>query len=436
MNKTSILIDKCKWIITQDDERTVLKNKSIYIEDGIITEISDKINVEAEYVINGENKLCMPGLINLHTHSPMSLFRGYADDMPLMKWLKEKIWPLEQKLTPKLCYLGALLSCLEMIRTGTTFFVDMYWFPIEIAKAIDRTDLKALITIGVLDNFDSSLRDQAINQINKFLSEIKAFSPKIIGGIGTHAPYTCSPELLLKCKEIAENEKIPIQIHIAETRREQAEFEKKYGKREVEYLSDLGFLSNNVLAVHCVWLSKNEIKKMSEYNVKVVHCPISNMKLAVGGVMPLIELLEANVTVGLGTDGPASNNCLDMFQTMKFCALIHKHHRWDPSIVNSQLVLDLATINGAKALRLPNVSGRISVNEPADLVLINLNSANLQPIHSSNTIISHLIYSTSGFNVSDVIIDGKLVLKNGSFMNISLSEVLDEINYELSKLLE
>jgi len=432
----SVLIKKCKWIITQDKERKILKNKSIYIENGLITEISEKISVEADYIINGENKICIPGLINLHTHSPMSLLRGYADDMPLMEWLEKKIWPIERKLTPKLCYLGALLSCLEMIRTGTTFFVDMYWHPLEIAKAANQVGLKALIMIGVLDNFNSDLREKSLKEIRHFLSAIKQYYPNIRGGIGTHAPYTCSPELLLSCKELALKENIPIQIHLAETRREQVEFEKKYGRREVEYLASMGFLSRDVklMAVHCVWLSKNEISLLREYDVSVVHCPISNMKLAVGGVMPLIEMLRAGIKVGLGTDGPASNNSLDMFQTMKFCALIHKHHRWDPTVANAQLVLDFATINGARILGFNNVLGQICEGGSADIVLLNANSINLQPVHSSSTIISHLVYSACGYNVSDVIVNGRPLLLNGSFTNVNADNIINYISHELEKL--
>jgi len=430
----SILIKNCSWLVTQDDNRPVLKGISIYIEDGVVREISPRISLEAEFVIDGSGKICLPGLINLHTHSPMSLLRGYADDLPLMEWLREKVWPIECKLTREHCYLGALLSCLEMARTGTTLFVDMYWHPLEIARAASEVGLKAVIAVGVLDNFDSSLRDKSVREVEDFLRAVKEFSPRIVGAIGTHAPYTCSEELLLKCREIAEREDVLLHIHVAESRSEQVDFEEKYGKREVEFLADIGFLSPRVLAAHCVWLSKNEVKLLADHGVKVAHCPTSNMKLAVGGVAPIPELLNFGVTVGLGTDGPASNNCLDMFEAMKLCALIHKHHRWDPTVIPAQLALDFATIGGASALGLEGVWGKVVEGAPADLVLVNARSPNLLPIHSSSTVISHLVYSACGFNVGDVIVDGELILHNGVFTRVDEREIYDKVSSVVDEL--
>ncbi|MCS7363903.1 MAG: amidohydrolase [archaeon GB-1867-035] len=432
---SSILIKNCRWIVTQDEERSILKNCSVYIEDGLIAEVSSKIPVEAENVIDGSRMICLPGLINLHTHSPMSLLRGYADDLPLMEWLENKIWPVERKLSPYHCYLGALVSFMEMVKTGTTFFVDMYWNPIEIARAADEIGLKGVVSIGVLDDFKSYLRDFMIREVEKFIVDVKRFSPRVIGAIGPHAPYTCSEELLLKCVDIAEREDCLLHIHLAETRREQALFEEKFGVREVTFLSNLGFLSPKVLAAHCVWLSKNEVKLLGESGVRVAHCPVSNMKLAVGGVAPLPELIECGVTVGLGTDGPASNNSLDMFETMKFCSLIHKHHRWDPTMASAQLVLDLATINGAKAVMLENVCGRIAEGFAADLVLLNSFEVNLLPNIFPHSIVSHLVYSARGFNVSHVIVDGELIYSNGRFTRVDEGEIYSRFLSEVEKLL-
>lgn len=432
---SSILIRNCRWIVTQDDDRSVLRNYSVYVEDGLIVEVSPNVHVEAEVVIDGSNLICIPGLINLHTHSPMSLLRGYADDLPLREWLENKIWPIERKLSPRHCYLGALVSFMEMVRTGTTFFVDMYWHPIEIARAAEKIGLKGVVSIGVLDNFRSYLRDFMIREVEKFIVEVKRFSPRIVGAVGPHAPYTCSEELLLKCRDIAEREDCLLHIHLAETRGEQYLFEKKFGFREVVFLSNIDFLSSRVLAAHCVWLSKNEVKLLGEYGVRVAHCPVSNMKLAVGGVAPLPELIENGVVVGLGTDGPASNNSLDMFETMKFCSLIHKHHRWDPTIASSQFVLDLATVNGARAVMLESVCGRIVEGCAADLVLIDSSSVNLLPDIFSHSVISHLVYSVKGFNVSHVIVDGELIYSNGRFMRVDEREIYDEFLSEVERLL-
>jgi 5-methylthioadenosine/S-adenosylhomocysteine deaminase len=421
----SIKLENCKFIITQNDGK-ILKDHSIFIEDGKISEISEKIDVEAEYVLNCEDKICMPGLINTHTHAAMSLFRGYADDLPLEIWLKDKMWPLERKLTPEQCYIGTLLSCIEMIKNGVTLFLDMYFNPMMTVKAAAETGLKAIVSIGVFDFDDSYMRDKMINEINTFLHEVKPYEPKIIGAIGPHAPYTCSNELLMKCKDIAEKEKRLIHIHLAETMEEQAMFEEKYSKREIEYLNDIGFLSSNVIAAHCVWVSKREIKLLGENNVKVSHCPISNMKLAVGGVLPLCEFLANNVIVSLGTDGAASNNSLNMFEVMKFCALIHKHSTLDPSLASAKLVLDFGTVNGALATNKINSLGKIVEDAPADIIVLNSFTPNMHPL-SENNLISHIVYASSPHNVLHVIIDGEIVLFNGFLTKVNEREIYERV---------
>jgi len=425
LTSNTILIEKCKWIVTQNRDRKILRNKSIYIEDGRIVEISDKIPVEAEYILNGEGKICMPGLINAHTHTPMSLLRGYADDMALKEWLEKKIWPVERKLKPYHCYIGSLLSCMEMVRTGTTTFMDMYWNPEMIAKAASKIGMRGVIAIGLLDFEDPSLREKMLSEAEKYLVEVKSLSSKIRGALGPHSPYTCSEELLYKCREIAEREKTPLTMHLAETMEEQVEFKEKHGVREVEYLDKIELLTGNLVAVHCVWLTKNEINLMADRKVKVVHCPTSNLKLAVGGVFPLPEFLERNVTIGLGTDGPASNNSLSMFETMKICALIHKHHRWDPSIAPAPLILDLATLGGAAVLNLK--IGCIVPGWEADIILLDEKKPNLIPICSKSTLISNLVYSTSGFNVTDVIIGGEMILHEGRFLKVDEEKVYGEV---------
>ena len=401
----SILIKNCSWLVTQDDNRPVLKGISIYIEDGVVREISPRISLEAEFVIDGSGKICLPGLINLHTHSPMSLLRGYADDLPLMEWLREKVWPIECKLTREHCYLGALLSCLEMARTGTTLFVDMYWHPLEIARAASEVGLKAVIAVGVLDNFDSSLRDKSVREVEDFLRAVKEFSPRIVGAIGTHAPYTCSEELLLKCREIAEREDVLLHIHVAESRSEQVDFEEKYGKREVEFLADIGFLSPRVLAAHCVWLSHQDIEILSRHDVTIAHCPVSNMKLSVGRVMPYHYMQKLGLNITLGTDGCASNNNLDMFETMKFASLLHKHHVSQTSAPANE-VFKMATENAAKALGIN--AGKIEEGKLADIILIDLNRPDLVPNHN---LISNIVYSANSSCVDTVIVDGKILME-------------------------
>lgn len=432
----SILIKNCDWIVTQNPSRDVLKDYSVYIEDGKIVEINKKISCEAEHTIDGNGKILMPGLINTHTHVPMSLLRGYADDMPLQEWLKNKIWPIEARLTEDLCYKGALLGCLEMIKTGTTCFLDMYFFMESVAKAVKEAGLRAFLCYAMIDLFNFKKIDEQL-KISKGLSHfIKSLKDeKIKFVLGPHAPYTCSKETLLKAVEIAEKENSLVHIHLAETRNEQVEFENKYGLREIEYLDKIGFLNPRIVAAHCIWLTKNEIRILKEKNVKVSHCPVSNMKLGIGGIAPLSEMLENGITVSLGTDGPASNNCLDMFETMKFCSLIHKFQKWDPTILPAQKVLDLATIEGAKALMIDKEVGSVEEGKTADLILVEIKAPNMMPIHGKDTVISNLVYSAKGFNVTTTIVNGKILMHEKKLKTLNENEVYEKAQEAALKLI-
>jgi len=420
----SILLKDCSWIVTQDATREVLRDKSIYIEDGTIQQIASKIAHEADHVIECREKVVMPGLINTHTHLPMTLLRGYVDDIPLQEWLEKKIWPTERKLTGELTYQGALLGCLEMIRTGTTCFMDMYFFMEDVAKAVKQSGLRAFLSHAMIDVFDPERAEKErgnTQRLYRFIQNLGESRIRFV--LGPHAPYTCKEETLLRCKEISDKEKILIHTHIAETKKEQASFETKYGKREVEYLGKIGFLSSRLVAVHSVWLSRNEIDLFRKHGVKVSHCPVSNMKLGDGGVAPLPEMFEAGVPVSLGTDSASSNNCLDMFETMKVCSLLHKAQRWDPTILPAQKVLDLATLGGAETLQIAEEVGSIEEGKAADIIAIDLNAPNMMPIHGKETIVSDLVYSAKGMNVSVTIVDGQLLMAEGKIQTIEECEV-------------
>jgi 5-methylthioadenosine/S-adenosylhomocysteine deaminase len=420
----SVRIDNCEWILTQNASREVIRNHSLYIEDGRIVEIGDSIGCEADHVLDGRRKVVMPGLVNTHTHLSMTLLRGYADDMPLREWLGTKIWPLERKLTGQLCYAGALLGCLEMIKTGTTCFLDMYFFVEDVAKAVHKAGLRAFLSHAIIDLFTSD-KSTGLGEIaHDTKKAIRALGDsKINFAVAPHSPYTCSSETLLKSKEIAVKEKVPLHTHMGETRAEQVEFEKKHGMREAEYLDKIGFLCENLVSAHCVWLTRSEVDMLGKRHVKVSHCPVSNMKLAEGGVAPLPEMFESAVTVGLGTDGAASNNCLDMFDTMKICALVHKAHRWDPTILPAQKVLDLATIEGARVLGISESVGSIEEGKLADLVLVDLRSPNLTPVHGRDTIISDMVYSARGSDVDTTIVEGRPIMVGKSFISLDDDEV-------------
>jgi 5-methylthioadenosine/S-adenosylhomocysteine deaminase len=425
--RVSLLLENINWLVTQNPKRDVSRNTSLRIEDGIITEIGHPARGNADQVIDCERKIVLPGLINTHTHLAMTIFRGVADDMKLEDWLKTRIWPLEQKLTPEICHYGALLGCLEMIATGTTTFVDMYFHMEEVARAVAASGLRAYLSSAIFGSEGSELAEQSKKTTNEFITFLKQLNhPRINLAIGPHAPYSCSPELLMWAKDTAEREDALLTIHLAETKLEQAQAHKDHGMAEVEYLNQLGFLNPHILAAHCVWLTKQEITLLAKNRVKVSHCPVSNMKLASGGMAPVPELLENGVTVTIGTDGAASNNSLDMFESMKICALAQSAHRWDPTILTAQQLLDMATIEAAKSLSIDGKVGSIERGKQADLIVIDATSPNLVPVHGKAGLISNLLYSTRGHNVETAIVDGKILMKDREYQTLKENEIYEK----------
>ena len=422
----STIIKDCDWIVTQNSSRDVLRNGSVRIEDGRIAEIGH-LQGSAEDVIDGSGKVLLPGLINTHTHLSMTLMRGFADDMRLEEWLETKIWPVERKLTGEICYHGALLGCLEMIRTGTTSFMDMYFHLKDVARAIDVAGLRAILSHAMIDLFDSARAETQKQTTHESMQFIKSLGNSRIGfAMGPHAPYTSSEDTLLWAKEVSEREQVPLHTHIAETRREVSDFERSKRMTEIEYLEKIGFLCSRLVAVHSIWLTRKDVELYAKRQVKVSHCPVSNMKLGGGGVAPLPQMFSQGVNVSLGTDGAASNNCLDMFDTMKICALVHKAHSWDPTILPAQKVLDLATIEGAKALGLEGKVGSVEIGKEADLVLVDLRSPNLVPIHGRDTVISDLVYSANGMNVDSTIVQGKPLMIHGRLSTLDEEKTMKE----------
>jgi 5-methylthioadenosine/S-adenosylhomocysteine deaminase len=348
--------------------------------------------------------------------------------MVLQDWLQKKIWPLEGKLTAESCYQGALLGAAEMIMSGTTTFMDMYFYMQDVARAVNQTGLRAFLSYGMIDIFDlakTPVERKKSEELFNFIRELG--SSRIRFAVAPHAPYTCSAETLLWAKEFAEKNDALIHIHIAETRKEQADFQKQYNARVVEYLDKIGALSRKMVGAHCVWLTKSEIGLLAKAGVSATHCPVSNMKLASGGVAPLPEMFDAGVAVSLGTDGAASNNTLDMFETMKVCALLHKAHRWDPTVLNAQRVLDLATIEGARALGVNREIGSIEPGKRADIILLDANTANMNPIYGPDTVVSDLVYSASSGNVDTTIVDGKVLMEDRQLKTIDLNKTLTSV---------
>lgn len=377
------------------------KETSVYIKDNIISEIGKK--QEADYVIDGKGKALLPGFVNTHTHAAMALFRSYAEDMELERWLTEKIWPLERKLTPEHVYWGAKLACLEMLKSGTTTFNDMYFFMENTAKAVSEMGLRAVLSYGFIDLFDKEKRDAEIKKTCSFIEHVKHMNcSRIIPALGPHAVYTVSEEALLWLKEYAEKNNLNIHFHLAETKKESEDFVKTHNERIVEYLNRIGFLSERVICAHCIWLSRKEIEIMKRKNVKISYNPVSNMKLG-SGIMPYTKM--KSLIVSLGTDGCASNNNLDMFESMKIGVLLQKLN--NSTSMSAQEMFQIATINGARALNIN--AGEVREGKLADLIIIDLKRAELTPGHD---IISDIVYSANGSCVDSVICDGKLVMEN------------------------
>jgi 5-methylthioadenosine/S-adenosylhomocysteine deaminase len=372
--------------------------------------------------IDGRGCLAMPGLVNCHTHAPMSLVRGLADDLPLKTWLEEHIFPAEKKwVDEEFVYWGTLLACAEMIRSGTTTFADGYFFEEKAAQAVTQSGMRALLAQGILDfpAPDSPSPSSSLIKIKQFINNYSG-SSLIHPTLFAHSTTTCSPELLKRCQGISERFGAPLVIHLSETRSEVEEITDRYGRSPVNLLENIGLLSPNLIACHCVWLTETEMDLLAHRGVRVVHNPESNMKLA-SGVAPVPDLLARKVVVGLGTDGCASNNNLDLFQEMDTAAKLHKVHRLDPTVMPAKVVLEMATLGGARVLGMEKEIGSLEPGKKADVIILDLNRPHLQPIYN---LPSQLVYSATGADVRDVIIDGKLVMENRKLLTLNEEEIL------------
>ena len=414
-------------IVSQDEKRRIFKG-SIYIEDGIIKEISEKgLAIEADFKISGNGKVVLPGLINTHTHIPMTLFRGYGDDMALEDWLKKRIWPAEARLDRDAVKAGTDLGLLEMILSGTTCYADMYFFEDAIAERTKKAGLRGFLGFSFLDFGTPEYKKEELfsrceDFIKRWINE-ELITPVI----APHSSYTCSPETLMKCSELSKKYNLIIHTHCSETQQEIYDVKNRYGVRPLEQFERTGILGNRTLLAHCGWITKGEVKKIAMVGASVSHCPVSNMKLATGGYMPLPELIDEGANVSIGTDGAASNNTLDMFESMKFTALLHKHHRWDPCVAKAQQVLDMATIGGAKALGIDGKIGSIEEGKVADIIVVDFKKAHLTPTHD---VVSHLVYAVRSSDVVATIVNGKVLMIDRNVLTLKEDEVLESAQRE------
>ncbi|MDD3852471.1 MAG: amidohydrolase [Syntrophomonadaceae bacterium] len=418
-------------IIPMDGDENVIEKGYIIIEDDTIKEVKAGESPQGnfEQVIDGTNQVALPGFINTHTHAAMTLLRGYADDLPLKEWLETKIWPMEDKLTGDDIYWGTMLAIVEMIKSGTTTFMDMYFHMDRVAEAVNETGIRAVISRGMIGVGPENERaiTESLELIEKWH---QAAGGRIQYKWGPHAPYTCPPDYLRRVLELAEQTKTGIHIHISETSGEYEDIKKQYGKSPVELLQEIGLFSVPVVAAHCVHLSDNDIEILKNNKVGVAHNPESNMKLA-SGIAPVPEMLTAGIAVGLGTDGTSSNNNLDMIQEMRSCALLHKVNAANPTVIPAYQALQMATRNGAEVLGLTKQTGSLTPGLKADIILMNLNQAHMTPCYD---LVANLVYASQASDVETVIVDGRILMQNRQLMTINETEVIEQCRAIASRL--
>ena len=411
------------------------KKQSLLIKDDLIAEIADTIDEgNVDKIIDAEGKILLPGLINTHTHLSMTLFRGLADDLSLDSWLNDHIWPMEANLNGDYCYIGALLGAVELIKSGTTTFSDMYFYMEDVARAVEDAGIRAVLSYGMIDFGDAEKREAEIEENLQLFKSCNGMADgRIKVFFGPHSPYTASEDLLIKVRELADEYNMGIHIHVSETEKEINDSLDEKGLRPFEYLEKIGFLGPDVVAAHCVWLSDEEIKIIKKHDVKVSHNPCSNMKLA-SGIAPVSKLIENDICVSIGTDGASSNNNLDLIEELKTASLLQKVSTLDPKVLTSDEAITMATIKGAEALGLENEIGSIEVGKKADIILIDTNSANMVP--DSSSLSSNVIYSANGSNVDTTICNGKILMENKKLTVLDEQEIYDKARKAIKELKE
>ena len=423
------IIIKNGYILTMDPAQDDIKRGVVVIEDGIITQVSESTDETADTVIDAKGGVVMPGLVNTHTHAGMTLFRGYADDLTLSDWLENHIWPAEAQLTDNDLYIGTKLACLEMIRSGTTAFVDMYIHVDRVARAVEESGMRAALSYGMIDLGDETRAESELKEGRRFVKEWNGRADgRITTMYGPHAPNTCSREFLMKVKEQAKQDNAKIHIHVLETEAELNQMKEQFGMCSVNMLDEIDFLDNDVIAAHCVWLSDGDMDILNERGVNVSHNPVSNMKLA-SGIAPVPKMLARGVNISLGTDGCASNNNLNMFEEMKTAALLHKVDTSDPTVLPAQQVLEMATINGARAMGIN--SGMLKVGCMADVIIVDMDKPHLTPRYN---VASHLVYSASGADVRTTIVNGKVLMDDYKVLSMDEQTVMEKAKDAASNL--
>lgn len=416
-------------VLTMDPQETLIEKGAVAVSEDRIVEVGREdalaASYQAEKTIDARGGIIMPGLVNTHTHAAMTCFRGLADDLPLMTWLNDYIFPAEAKLTFDIVYKGTLLACSEMILSGTTTFCDMYLFEEAVARAVKEAGMRAVVGEVIYD-FPSPNYGPVEEGLKYTEALIEKWrdDPLITIAVEPHSVYLCSPELLKKARAIADRNSVPMVIHLAETEREAADIKGKYGRTPVAHLADIGFLCPSLIADHCVALTAEDMVLLKDFDVKVAHNPESNMKLA-SGIAPVPELLKHGITVGIGTDGCASNNNLDLFQEMDTAAKLHKVHTLDPTVMDARTVVRMATIDGARVLGMGDITGSLEAGKKADIIVIDIRRPHLTPMYN---IYSHLVYAVTGSDVVTTIVNGRVLMEGRILITLDVDEVMAAVN--------
>ena len=415
------------WVLTMDDRRREFNPGFVAVSGPDIVAVgpmAEAARWSATQTVDASGGIILPGLVNTHTHAAMTCFRGMADDLPLMDWLENHIFPAEARLDHGRVKTGTLLACAEMILSGTTCFCDMYLFEDAVAEAAHEAGLRAVVGEVLYDvpspNYGPPAAGLAYTEelIAKWESH-----PLITIAVEPHSPYLCAPDLLRRCGEIARRHDVPLVIHLAETRAEVETTQDRYGVTPVRHLANLGLLYPGLLACHGVMLTETDMDLLQAHDVKIAHNAESNMKLA-SGIAPVPQLLERGICVGLGTDGCASNNNLDLMSEMDTVAKLHKVNTLDPTVMDAETVLAMATIEGARALGLAERIGSLEPGKEADLIVIDTRQPHLTPLYHPA---SHLVYAARGGDVSTALVRGRMVMEKRRLLTLDLDRVMHDV---------
>jgi len=414
------------YILPMDQSFSVIEKGAVAIQGNKILDLGSSEEISRKYnsekISAGEGRVVLPGFINTHTHAAMVYFRGIADDLPLTEWLNDHIWPAENTwLSPSFISDAVELACLEMLKGGVTTYNDMYFFEDAAGESSKRIGMRAVLGSGILDFPSVSARstDEYLDNAKQFVKNWQD-DELITPCIAPHALYTCGPDTLKKSKTLAEILNVPLHIHLSETQWEVGEVMARYHKRPVEYLADLGFLDESVLAAHCIWLHDKEIDLLAKYKVGVSHCMESNLKLA-SGFAPVVSMLTAGIKISFGTDGAASNNDLSILSEMATTAKVHKALSNNPTVLDAKTALLMATRWGAEVLGLGHLIGSIERGKIADIIIINIDKPHLTPLYN---IYSHIVYAAMASDVEAVMVNGNMVINDRRLMTVDEAEIL------------